>query len=97
MDNEMRRLCAWFETKLEQKFEIYDQEGNQLGEWMLEEVERLPSFKTSEGEELDCYWLKFDSKTQWYDGQYHLKAEDGERVVLFANALSATQMQSSVN
>ena len=97
MDNERRRLCAWFEAKVKKKFEISDQEGNLLGEWTLKQVERLALVEVIEGKEIDSYWLKFDSKTQWHDGLYKLKAEDEEQVILYANALSATEMQASVN
>lgn len=97
MDIEKRRICAWFEDKVKQKFEISDQQGNHLGEWTLKEVKRLSSIEVIDGEKKDSYWLKFDSKVQWHDGLYLLKAEDGEQIILFANALSPTEMQASVN
>lgn len=97
MDNENRRLCDWFEVKVDQKFEISDQEGNHLGQWTLTEVTRLSPVAIIDDKEQDSYWLKFNTEEQWHDGLYHLKSEDGEGALLFANSYSATEMQVTVN
>jgi len=97
MDSEKRRFCTWFEEKVDQKFEISDQEDNYLGQWTLKEVRRTTPVQLVDGVEQDSYWLRFDSTVQWYDGLYQLKAEDGGLVILFANAYTATDMQVTVN
>jgi len=92
----VRPTFADLHSRLGDGFKVFHGE-NLVGTWTLRSCERLEKPPLPELDELDCFWLCFDTERPAPQAIYLLKHASGYEVTVFAVPYMEGTMQITIN
>ena len=90
---------ADFTSRIAQRFETQNHEGQSLGHWKLASVKTLEAPDEKDLRDLECFSMIFEHTCGEVlpQGYYDLKSEDGFQITLFAIPFRNDEMNVTIN